>query len=217
MVEEGPWVDADAVEPFSLEEMVAKYRHHGLAAALGNPAIAYAEGRCVGGSTEINSGLYHRLPDHLAAEWRTAYAIDEFSPEALGGYADRVERDLSVAPLPGARPRRRPPWSGAPSWAGTTSSSPGCSATARAGARSRRCPHHDPPSAGGGRRLIPDCRVLRLLRQGDRIVGARCRRTHPGGVERMTSRPTTSSCAVAPFTARRCCSAAGSGATWATG
>src|SRR4029453_8363481 len=60
VVEEGPWVPADAMEPFSLEEMVAKYRHHGLAAALGNPAIAYAEGRCVGGSTEINSGLYHR-------------------------------------------------------------------------------------------------------------------------------------------------------------
>ena len=62
VVEEGPWIDPDALEPFSLEEMAAKYRHRGLAAALGNPAIAFAEGRCVGGSTEINSGLYHRLP-----------------------------------------------------------------------------------------------------------------------------------------------------------
>src|SRR5262249_27321998 len=69
VLEEGPWVDAASLEPFSLDEMVAKYRHHGLAAAFGNPAIAYAEGRCVGGSTEINSGLYHRLPDHLADEW----------------------------------------------------------------------------------------------------------------------------------------------------
>ena len=67
VVEEGPWVDPDATEPFSLQEMVAKYRHGGSCAALGRPAIAYAEGRCVGGSTEINSGLYHRLPPELAA------------------------------------------------------------------------------------------------------------------------------------------------------
>jgi choline dehydrogenase-like flavoprotein len=66
VVEEGPWVDPDALEPFSLQEMVAKYRHRGLAAALGSPTIAYAEGRCVGGSTEINSGLWHRLPPYLA-------------------------------------------------------------------------------------------------------------------------------------------------------
>src|SRR5829696_10219856 len=83
VVEEGPWVDPDAIEPFSLEEMVAKYRHHGLAAALGNPAIAYAEGRCVGGSTEINSGLYHRLPDYLADEWERVYGIDEFASDTL--------------------------------------------------------------------------------------------------------------------------------------
>ena len=33
VVEEGPWIDADALEPFSLQEMAAKYRHHGLAPA----------------------------------------------------------------------------------------------------------------------------------------------------------------------------------------
>ena len=51
-----------------------RYRHQGACAALGSPGIAFAEGRCVGGSTEINSGLYHRLPERLAAEWRAAYA-----------------------------------------------------------------------------------------------------------------------------------------------
>ena len=50
VVEEGAWVPAEATVPFSLEEMVAKYRHRGGAAALGSPAVAYAEGSCVGGS-----------------------------------------------------------------------------------------------------------------------------------------------------------------------
>ncbi len=32
--------------------------------------MAFVEGRCVGGGTEINSGLYHRLSPEIAAEWR---------------------------------------------------------------------------------------------------------------------------------------------------
>ena len=99
IVEEGPWVDPDATEPFSLEEMVAKYRHGGTCAALGRPAIAYAEGRCVGGSTEINSGLYHRLPGELAEEWQRVYRIDEFGTDALDHYSQRIEDELGgVAP-----------------------------------------------------------------------------------------------------------------------
>ncbi len=104
ILEEGPFVDPDALEPFSLPEMVAKYRHGGSCAALGRPAIAYAEGRCVGGSTEINSGLYHRLPADLAAEWQHDYRIDEFGPETLDRYADRIESELGVSRLPGAPP-----------------------------------------------------------------------------------------------------------------
>ncbi len=84
--------------------MVAKYRHGGSCAALGRPAIAYAEGRCVGGSTEINSGLYHRLPPELAEEWQRDYRIDEFGTEALDRYADRIEAELGVSRLPGAPP-----------------------------------------------------------------------------------------------------------------
>ena len=37
VLEEGAWVDPSSVEPFSLEEMRTKYRHHGPAAALGSP------------------------------------------------------------------------------------------------------------------------------------------------------------------------------------
>ena len=74
VLEEGPWLAADSSPPFSLDEMVTKYRHAGSCAALGRPAIAFAEGRCVGGSTEINSGLYHRLPEDLADEWRRIHS-----------------------------------------------------------------------------------------------------------------------------------------------
>ena len=50
----------------------------GPTAALGSPPIAYVEGCCVGGSTEINSGLWHRLPTYLSDEWRKTYEIEAF-------------------------------------------------------------------------------------------------------------------------------------------
>jgi choline dehydrogenase-like flavoprotein len=189
VLEEGPWVDPDALEPFSLDEMVAKYRHHGLAAALGNPAIAYAEGRCVGGSTEINSGLYHRLPDHLADEWRADYAIDEFTPEALARYAEGIERDLGVSPLPGA-----PPPSSAALERGATKlgwRNVEFSRVFRYDADGRGTKQTMtrtllPAAVAAGAEVIPDARVLRLTRRDDRVVGARVRRVHPGGgVERL--------------------------------
>jgi choline dehydrogenase-like flavoprotein len=184
VLEEGPWVDPDATEPFSLEEMAAKYRHGGSSAALGRPAIAYAEGRCVGGSTEINSGLYHRLPPELAAEWRDTYDIDEFSDGALDHYADTIESELSVSRLPGA-----PPTSSAVLERGAT----------KLGWRSvefsRVFRYEDggravkqtmlrtmlPRAIEAGARVVPDTRVIRLLRDRDRVVGARVAITRPDG------------------------------------
>ncbi|MEA3019029.1 MAG: hypothetical protein QOI47_553 [Actinomycetota bacterium] len=180
VLEEGAWVDPDAVEPFSMEEMQLKYRHHGSSAALGSPPIAYAEGRCVGGSTEINSGLWHRLPDELADEWRRTYRIDEFTPEVLHRYAERVESWQSVGQLPGA-----PPLSSALLERGAT----------KLGWHSVEFPRvfkfgdRDPSSRGvkqtmartvipravdAGAVVIPRCRVVRLLRDGDRVTGASC-------------------------------------------
>jgi choline dehydrogenase-like flavoprotein len=192
VVEEGSWVDPDAMEPFSLAEMVAKYRHRGLAAALGSPTIAYAEGRCVGGSTEINSGLWHRLPVELADEWRDRYRIDEFGADVLDRYATAIEQDLSVSRVPGA-----PPPSSAVLERGATklgwrnvefSRVFRYDQTGR-GVKQTMTRTLLPQALAHGASVIPNCTVTRLLRSGDRIVAARCRRRHlGGGVEPFTIR-----------------------------
>jgi len=187
VVEEGPWVDPDAEdapEPFSLQEMAVKYRHHGSSAALGNPPVAYAEGRCVGGSTEINSGLWHRLPAEVAAAWRSDYAIDGFDQHQIDAWADRVESRLTVSRVPGA-----PPLSSALLERGA----------AKLGWRSVELPRVVAYDGGGratkqtmARTLLPRaivagahleaaCRVVRLLRRGDRVTGAVARRRRPDG------------------------------------
>jgi choline dehydrogenase-like flavoprotein len=183
IVEEGPWVDPDAIEPFSLEEMTAKYRHRP-SVALGTPAIAYAEGRCVGGSTEINSALYHRLPPDLAVQWAARYQIDEFSPETLDRYGDEIEREMSVSKLPGA-----PPPSSAVLERGATKL--GWRAvefdrmfaydgTGRA-TKQTMARTFIPRAIDRGVRLIADCRVERLIRRGTRVTGAQCSRQDPDG------------------------------------
>src|SRR5260370_15069244 len=174
VVEEGPWIDPDAPQPFALEEMAAKYRHRGRAAALGNPAIAFAEGRCVGGSKESNSGLYHRLPAALAESWRHEYGIDEFSSETLDSYAQRIENELAVSRLPGAPPR-----SSALLERGATKLGWQAVEYARVfrydaagrGVKQTMTRTLLPRAIAAGATVMPDCRGRRLLRRdGRRIV-----------------------------------------------
>ncbi len=192
VVEEGPWVDPDATEPFSLEEMVAKYRHGGSCAALGRPAIAYAEGRCVGGSTEINSGLYHRLPAELAEEWQRVYRIDEFGADTLDHYSERIEEELAVSRLPGA-----PPMSSAVlergaaklGWQAVEFSRVFRYESNGRAVKQTMARTLIPRAIEARARVIADCRVSKLLRRGDRIVGARCeRQRHDGSIEQLVIR-----------------------------
>ena len=178
VVEEGPWIDPDEIEPFSLEEMVAKYRHHGSSAALGTPPIAYAEGRCVGGSTEVNSGLWHRLPDELVEEWATTYDIDEFSPSALAGYAERVEASQSVAKVPGDAPLSSSVLErGAQALGWRAVEFPRVfryDDGALPGVKQTMCRTQIPRAVDAGATVLPGCRVTKLTKTTGRVTGAEC-------------------------------------------
>jgi len=101
LVEEGPWVDQGSVRPFSLDQMDRQYRSGGLTVALGRPSIAYTEGRCAGGGTEINSGLYRRPSEETLERWRAGWGIREFDLDEFDRLCDEVEAALSVQLLPG--------------------------------------------------------------------------------------------------------------------
>jgi choline dehydrogenase-like flavoprotein len=106
LIEEGPFLSLDSCAPFSLEEMLQKYRHGGQTVALGRNKVAYVEGRCVGGGSEINSGLYHRTPPEILESWRGKYKVQGLSADDLLPHFEQCERDLSVcflkAPAPTA-------------------------------------------------------------------------------------------------------------------
>ena len=100
-------MEQGAVVPFSLEQMDRQYRAGGVTVALGLPSIAYTEGRCAGGGTEINSGLYFRPPDDVIERWRPTSSIQDLDPDEIDAIADEVEEALSVTTVPGRPTPRR--------------------------------------------------------------------------------------------------------------
>ena len=106
VLEEGDRVEPGAVPPFSLAQMRRMYRDNGLTVALGRPSVVYTEGRCVGGGSEVNAGLYHRPDPSVLAEWTAGFDVEALSPEDLEPWHRVVEERLHVGrrppPLPAA-------------------------------------------------------------------------------------------------------------------
>lgn len=104
LIEEGPFHRLESCRPFSQREMLEKYRNGGVTVAMGRCKVAYVEGRCVGGGSEINSGLYHRTPPEILDRWRREFQVHGLREDDLDPHFSACERDLSVSYLPGAGP-----------------------------------------------------------------------------------------------------------------
>jgi len=100
LVENGDYLKLNSCSPFSIEEMEQKYRNGGLTPTFGKPKISYVEGLCVGGGSEINSGLYHRIPDEILEQWTSDFQVKNLNPKQLDKYCKVIETDLSVSTLP---------------------------------------------------------------------------------------------------------------------
>jgi choline dehydrogenase-like flavoprotein len=104
LIEEGRNLAQDSCAPFSFAEMKQKYRSGGITAAFGKPNVAYAEGSCVGGGSEVNSGLYHRTPDAVIEEWARDFLVEDFSPASMAGYFAACEAVMQPATYPAEYP-----------------------------------------------------------------------------------------------------------------
>jgi choline dehydrogenase-like flavoprotein len=72
--------------------------------AMGKNKVSYVEGRCVGGGSEINSGLYHRTPPDILETWRKNFRVEGLSDAELLPHFEACEKDVSVSLLPGPAP-----------------------------------------------------------------------------------------------------------------
>lgn len=97
VVEEGELYDAGTYTTDPLEALGRLYRDGGLTVLEGRPAIPMPVGRCVGGTTVINSGTCVRTPPDVLARWRDEFGI-AWAPE-LEAEFEAIEDDLSVTRL----------------------------------------------------------------------------------------------------------------------
>jgi choline dehydrogenase-like flavoprotein len=179
MLEEGPHTPAQIAEPFASEALLRNWRCGGLTAALGRPPIVYAEGRGVGGGTEINSAIFQRADGKLLDEWAERYGIDDFGVDELSPFYERAERAVNVSftasPL-GApseileRGGERLGWKVMPlpraqhHCVGTNA----CSQICPTGAKQSMSQTLLPESLKRSLRLIANCRAHRILHSGDK-------------------------------------------------
>ncbi len=101
ILEEGPNADTAAIPQNSPEAIALLYRNGGMTPMLGRQSMAFVEGRCVGGSTEINSGFWHRVPPDAYERWAASALVADFTPAIMEPYFERLERELSVSLLNG--------------------------------------------------------------------------------------------------------------------
>lgn len=74
------------------------YRYAGMVHTVGYPAIIVPVGRCVGGTTEINSGTCFRAANKTFERWAREFGLANWSPDRMVGHYEDVERMLHVAP-----------------------------------------------------------------------------------------------------------------------
>jgi choline dehydrogenase-like flavoprotein len=191
LLEEGPHIPA-AIAPTGLApSMLTMWRCGGLMSTLGTQ-IGFAEGRCVGGGTEINSAIFQHAPDSVIEAWAAANHIDDFSPTALAPYYERAAAAVNASLTPGelgpptdilARAGAAMGWKvsalerGQRHCVGTNLCAAGCPTGGKQSMSSTLVPR----ALAKGARLISQTRVERLTRRRTRVTGAIATATDAAG------------------------------------
>ena len=98
-----------------LEMMKRMYADIGMTAALGKPGVALPYGRCLGGTTVINSGTCFRTPPEVVQSWREQLHLDLSHDELLPCF-EVLEDVLHIRPGAADCWAARPPrWRWGPS------------------------------------------------------------------------------------------------------
>lgn len=97
IVEEGPWVRTREFQRDFYPALKQLWRAMGTHVASGRSLIPYMQGRCVGGTTVINSAIAWRAPSDVLDAWATRWGLGpEINERALDEHFSFLERELSV-------------------------------------------------------------------------------------------------------------------------
>jgi choline dehydrogenase-like flavoprotein len=95
IVEEGPWLKTRDIREDVHETFARVMRQRGMQVLQGRAFMPMLQGRCVGGSTLVNSAIAWRTPEDVFAEWSASFGL-EITARELEPHYEVLERDLSV-------------------------------------------------------------------------------------------------------------------------
>lgn len=95
IVEEGPWVKTRDLSEEVGESFARMMRDFGLQVLKGRAYMPMLQGRCVGGSTLVNSAIAWRTPEDVLDDWKARFGVD-LPKQELDACFDVLEDDLSV-------------------------------------------------------------------------------------------------------------------------
>ena len=180
LVEEGGEFELEDYGQSAPVAMANLYRQRGMTPIMGSVPIGYVEGCCVGGSTEINSGFWHRTPPEILLRWQAQFGLVDARSEDLAPHFTWAEDLLGVGtsalPWPKstqvmARGAEAMGWSylevprTAPGCQHTNACAHGCPTGAKRGMSRSLVPQ----AVERGARVISRCRVKQLLRSSGRV------------------------------------------------
>jgi choline dehydrogenase-like flavoprotein len=100
VLEEGPWIRTRQFGADMFGAMKTMFREMGGSMTIGKAMFPIIQGRCVGGSTTINSAIAWRAPEKIIDGWGTDYGIGGAITNAeLESHYVELERSLSVRPV----------------------------------------------------------------------------------------------------------------------
>ena len=88
-------IDLNPLAPsHSFQQMFESFANGGQDVIFSYPPIPFTHGEAWGGGSEINSGLFHKLPQNIAAKWAAETGI---SQQKLATCGDQIAKDLRVS------------------------------------------------------------------------------------------------------------------------
>lgn len=97
ILEEGPWLKTRELTRDVHTTFDRVMRQSGMQVLQGRAYMPLIQGRCVGGSTLVNSAIAWRLPEDVVDDWSERFGLGpSITMRALEPHFEALERDLSV-------------------------------------------------------------------------------------------------------------------------
>jgi len=99
LLEEGGHYTVNEWDGKPVSGMKNLYRGGGSTGTMGRPFISITLGKCIGGTSTVNSATCFRTPGAILKKWRDELGLDAMSEKILDPYFDRVEKIINVTEL----------------------------------------------------------------------------------------------------------------------